>query len=63
MAALTRADLSRFLVALARRLPCPVRLVLTGGGEAMLLGSSRATGDLDFGLVTTPARTRFWPGI
>lgn len=63
MAALTRTDLSRFVVALARRLPCPVRVVLTGGGEAMLLGGSRATGDLDFGLVTTPARARFWPDI
>jgi hypothetical protein len=60
---LTRTDLSRFLGALSRRLPCPVRLVLTGGGEAMLLGSRRPTGDVDFGLATTPQRVRFWTEV
>jgi hypothetical protein len=35
MKPLTRADLDRFFRALADRLPCPVRIVLTGGGEAL----------------------------
>lgn len=52
MPELTRADLRRFFDALAERLPCRVRLVLTGGGAALLLGGSRPTGDIDFGIVT-----------
>lgn len=51
MAALRRADLKKFFSALARRLPCPAKIVLTGGGEAMLLGGQRPTGDLDFSIV------------
>jgi hypothetical protein len=55
---LTRADLGRFLSALSRRLPCPAALVLTGGGEALLLGGTRPTGDVDFGLALAPGRGR-----
>jgi hypothetical protein len=47
---LTRADLDRFLRTLARRLPCPATVVITGGCEAMLLGGARPTGDVDFEL-------------
>lgn len=50
MAFLTRTDLSKFFTVLVRRLPCPVRLIITGGIEAMLLGGTRPTGDIDFGL-------------
>jgi hypothetical protein len=60
---LTHADLDRFLRSLARRLPCPVRLVLTGGGEAMLLGGTRPTGDLDFALVVAERFEAHWPAI
>jgi hypothetical protein len=35
---------------LARHLPSAAKLTLTGGGEAMLLGGNRPTGDLDFSL-------------
>lgn len=56
---LTRADLDRFLRALARELPCAATIVLTGGCEAMLLGGARPTGDVDFELVPPgdPGRT------
>jgi hypothetical protein len=61
--ALTRRDLSRFFGALASRLPCRVTLVLTGGGEALLLGGRRPTGDIDFG-VNVHARDRHrWPDV
>lgn len=53
MTALKRADLSKFFAALARRLPSPALLILTGGSEAMLLGGRRPTGDIDFGLVVS----------
>jgi len=53
VAELTRADLRRYFVALAKALPCRVRLILTGGGAALVLGGTRPTGDLDFGVVTT----------
>jgi len=58
VAGLRRADLSRFFRALARKLPCRAKLVLTGGVEALLLGGSRPTRDLDFGL---EVEERFWP--
>lgn len=61
MRALAPADLSRFLSALARRLSFPARLVLTGGCEAMLLGGTRPTGDIDFGVVATSQER--WPEI
>jgi hypothetical protein len=60
VAALRRADLARFFRALAPKLPCRVKLVLTGGGEALLLGGSRPTRDLDFGLTVGE---RFWPEV
>lgn len=60
---LTPADLDRFLRALAARLPCPVRLVLTGGGEAMVLGGVRPTGDLDFALLVVERFAPEWPAI
>jgi len=52
VAELTRADLRRFFVVLAAALPCRVRLILTGGGAALVLGGTRPTGDIDFGIVT-----------
>lgn len=63
MAALSRADLRKFFSALARRLPCRVKLVLTGGSEAMVLGGRRPTGDIDFGLVVPGGRQGSWPEI
>ncbi len=63
MPALTRADLSRFTAALARRLPCPVKLTLTGGSEALLLGGNRPTGDIDFELTVSGRSERFWADI
>lgn len=63
MASLSRADLTKFFLALARRLPCRVRLILTGGSEAMLLGGHRPTADVDFGLKVGDRESRFWPEI
>jgi hypothetical protein len=63
MRGLTRADLGRFFAALGGRLPCPLRMVLTGGGEAMLLGGTRPTGDVDFGLVVARERRHHLPEI
>jgi hypothetical protein len=60
---LAAADLDRFLQSLARRLPCPARLVLTGGGEAMVLGGVRPTGDLDFALVVAEQLQAHWPAL
>ena len=47
MRALTRRDLSRFLRSFARQLPCPTTLILTGGSEALVLGGTRPTADID----------------
>lgn len=63
MVVLTRADLSKFLHALARRLPCPVKLIVTGGAEALLLGGRRPTGDIDFGLIVPARQSRLIPEI
>ena len=63
MGVLARADLTRFWKALAHRLPCLVRVILTGGGEAMLLGGRRPTGDLDFGVELTPRWAHHWPDV
>lgn len=63
MTALARADLDRFFRSLAGRLSCPVRLILTGGGEALLLGGARPTGDLDFGIVVAPRYDEQWPAV
>lgn len=60
---LTKATLGGFQRALARRLPCPVRIVLTGGSEALLLGGVRPTADVDFEVVLAPARRDRWPDI
>lgn len=57
MTALKRTDLEAFFSALARRLLSPATLILTGGGEAMLLGGRRPTGDLDFS-IKFPGRKR-----
>jgi hypothetical protein len=61
MRPLRRADLTAFLAALARRLRFPARIVLTGGCEAMLLGGTRPTGDVDFG-VAVRGEDR-WPAM
>jgi hypothetical protein len=50
---LSPAFLDAFFAALAERIPCRVKLILTGGAEALLLGSSRPTNDLVFGVVLT----------
>ncbi|MBI3246067.1 MAG: hypothetical protein HYZ50_06130 [Deltaproteobacteria bacterium] len=63
MVALSHADLARFFGALDRRLPCPSKIILTGGSEALLLGGQRPTGDIDFDLVVTDRYTRFWSDI
>ena len=63
MRALNRRDLTRFFAALAARVPCRVTLVLTGGGEAMLLGGRRPTGDLDFGLSVAARDRHRWPDV
>src|SRR2546425_13318166 len=50
---LSPATLDAFFEALASRVPCRVKLILTGGAAALLLGSTRPTQDLDFGVVPT----------
>jgi hypothetical protein len=50
MAPLSPEALDAFFQALAERVPCRVKIIITGGAEALLLGSSRPTQDLDFGL-------------
>jgi hypothetical protein len=50
---LNPSTLDAFFAALAARVPCRVKLILTGGAEALLLGSTRPTQDLDFGVVPT----------
>lgn len=57
---LARADVLRFARALASRLDHSVQLVLTGGGEALLLGGTRPTRDLDFGLVARIRKPEAW---
>jgi len=61
--ALGRRDLARFFEAFARRLPCPAKLILTGGTEALLLGGRRPTGDVDFGLVLSGKKMQWWPEV
>jgi len=51
MAVLSPVNLRKFFLALARRLPVPATLVLTGGGAAMILGGRRPTGDVDFNVL------------
>ncbi|MGH7963246.1 MAG: hypothetical protein ACRERD_15705 [Candidatus Binatia bacterium] len=63
MAVLTPTELSHFFAALARQLPCPAKLILTGGSEAMLLGGRRPTGDVDFGLRVAQRYVGDWPEV
>jgi len=63
MPRLAPADLDHFLRGLARRLPCPVRLVLTGGAEALVLGGIRPTEDVDFALVVAERFDAHWPAV
>lgn len=63
MNALSRADLTAFFRELGQRLPGPARLILTGGSEAMLLGGSRPTRDIDFGIVPLARGRASWPEI
>jgi hypothetical protein len=57
MAPLSPEALDTFFEALAVRVPCRVRIIVTGGAEALLLGSSRPTMDLDFGLSLAASHT------
>src|SRR5438034_1055496 len=41
----------------------PARCTLTGGSEAMLLGGTRPTGDLDFELALPPGCARLWRAV
>jgi len=50
---LSPAVLDAFFGELAARVPCRVKIILTGGAEALLLGSTRPTRDLDFGIALT----------
>jgi hypothetical protein len=55
--------LDAFFEALAERVPCRVKIILTRGAEGLLLGSTRPTGDLDFGialLTDEEAHERHW---
>ena len=63
MQALQRADVDRFLRALAERVPCPTKVILTGGCEALLLGGQRPTGDLDLGIELADRHAQRWPEI
>lgn len=63
MPVLTRADLSRFIAALAPRLRGPVKLTLTGGSEALLLGGKRPTGDIDFELRVSGRTKGRWTDV
>jgi hypothetical protein len=59
-------DLEPFFEALAERIPTPVKIILTGGVEALLLGSGRPTGDIDFGItLITPTESgeQDWAGV
>lgn len=53
MESLSSAALDDFCAALAAQVPRRVKIILTGGAEALLLGSTRPTRDLDFGIVLT----------
>jgi hypothetical protein len=58
--------LDAFFEALAARVPCRVKIILTGGAEGLLLGSTRPTGDLDFGitlLTTGETHERHWTEV
>ena len=61
MRSLTARDLDRFLEALASRIPIRAKVIITGGMEARVLGGTRPTADIDFGLVLRPADERSYP--
>lgn len=48
--ALTSSQLNGFFRHLSEKLPFPIKIFLTGGAEALLIGSSRPTKDIDFGV-------------
>ena len=51
------SELDRFFEALARHWPHPARLLLIGGGAALILGGERPTHDVDFEVhLTHPAK-------
>lgn len=66
MRELRRDDLDAFFHTLAKNLPCRVEIILTGGAEGLLLGSTRPTRDIDFGVLL---QSRFaeqaaaWEGV
>jgi hypothetical protein len=63
---LNLASLGRFFQELARRVPRPVKIILTGGAEALVLGSSRPTADVDFEIALTAPREageRSWAAV
>ncbi len=51
MPELTQETVNAYFVALARRTPCRLKVILTGGAQAMLLGGVRPTLDIYFGLL------------
>jgi hypothetical protein len=60
------ADLDRFFGALAAHVPGSVKVILTGGAAALLMGATRPTGDLDFGVtLIAPRETqeRDWTAV
>ena len=46
-------DIDRFFRVLSKEWPHPTRIILTGGGYALLQGGSRTTEDLDFEVTTS----------
>jgi hypothetical protein len=63
MRSLTARDLDRFLKALAARIPVRARIIVTRGIEARILGGTRPTADIDFGLVLRPADEHAYPEL
>jgi hypothetical protein len=66
VADLSLASLEAFFEALARLVPGPVKIILTGGAEALLLGSARPTADIDFGvalMIRGEAGERAWTDV
>ncbi|MBI4531794.1 MAG: hypothetical protein HY709_09740 [Candidatus Latescibacteria bacterium] len=51
MGELNHDDVDSFFHALAEKAPYRIKVILTGGVEAMLLGGTRPTRDIDFGVL------------
>jgi hypothetical protein len=52
-------DIEPFFEALAERVPGSVKVILTGGAAALLMGATRPTGDIDFGIaLMAPVETQ-----